>query len=324
MDRPLNRRLRVTIGMPTYNRRDGYFPHALASALAQDYENLEILVCDNASTDGTDAYIATLSDERLRYIRHETNIGANANFNSCLENATGDYFVLLHDDDLLDPQFVSRCVAALDGRLDVGLVRTGSRVIDASGRVLSQNRTLTDGLDGAGVMLRWFQRKTPLYMASTLYNTAQLRSIGGFTSPHGLYQDVKATATLMARHGHVDVDEVLASFRRHDDNRGTSVQAVQWAEDAVHLLEVIDREFPEKRRELHEIGNTYLCEKCYRVASGVADPVERWRAYRQIDEMFGGAVSPIAYELRRYLRLLKSALRSGVKTLAGRGAATQR
>jgi len=323
MDSPFERRLRVTIGMPTYNRRHGYFPQALASALAQDYQDLEVLVCDNASTDGTDEYIASLSDERLRYVRHETNIGANANFNSCLENASGDYFMLLHDDDLIDPGFVSRCVAALAGRGDVGVVRSGARVIDAAGKVLSQNRTDTDGLDAASVIMRWFERKTPLYMASTIYNTARLRAVGGFNSPHGLYQDVKATVVLMARHGHVDVDEVLASFRRHDDNRGTSVQAVQWAEDAVHLLEVIEQEFPDRRQELHEAGNTYLCEKCYRVASGVADPAERWRAYRQIDEMFGGAVSPYAYELKRYWRKTKSALGAGARTLTGRGAAAR-
>ena len=100
----------VTIGMPTYNRRHGYFPQALQSALAQDYPNLEVVVCDNASTDGTQEYMEAMTDPRLRYVRHAENIGANANFNSCLENADGHFFLMLHDDDLLDPTFVSRCV----------------------------------------------------------------------------------------------------------------------------------------------------------------------------------------------------------------------
>src|SRR5699024_10134885 len=114
-------------------------------------------------------------------------------------------------------------------------------------------------------------------------------------------------------------DDVLASFRRHDDNSGTSVRAVQWAEDAIHLLDVIERELPQRRQELHELGNTYLCEKCYRVASTVADPLSRWRSYHQINEMFAGAVSPLAYELRRYQRLLKGVLRRGARTIMGRG-----
>lgn len=320
MEKTTPTRPRVTIGMPTYNRRDGYFPQALASALAQDFADLEVLVCDNASTDGTSEYVAGLDDERLRYLRHEVNIGANANFNSCLEHASGDYFLLLHDDDLVDPDFVSRCLAALGDGPDVGLVRTGSRVIDADGEVLAVNHTNTAGLDGAEVLLRWFRRETPLYLASTLYNTRWLRAIGGFDSPHGLYQDVKATAVLMARHGHLDVDEVLASFRRHDDNRGSSVKAVQWAEDAVHLLDVIEREFPARAEELKASGATYLCQKCYRVAALIGEPVERWRTYRQVNEMFAGAASPLVYELRRYWRSLKGSMRGRVKATVGRDA----
>lgn len=318
MEQPL-----VTIGIPTYNRRNGYFPGALASALAQDYGELEVVVCDNASTDGTDEYVAQVRDPRLRYIRHPENIGANANFNSCLENARGAYFLLLHDDDLIDPTFVSRCIAALAGRLGVGLVRTGSRVIGGDGEVFSSNRTATQGADGADVMLAWFRRRTPLYLASTLYNTDQLRAIGGFASPHGLYQDVKATATLMARHGHVDVDDVLVSFRRHDANRGGSVTAFAWAEDAVDLLATIESEFPDRAEELRRLGRPYLARKCFRVASAIQDPRERWRTYRQIARMFGGSASPLLFELRRAWRRAKGRLRRGAAGSLG-GSATAR
>ncbi len=307
----------VTIGMPTYNRRDGYFPQALASALAQDYEDLEVVVCDNASTDGTKEYMEAMTDPRLRYVRHAENIGANANFNSCLENARGEYFLLLHDDDLLDPTFVSRCVAALEGRLDLGLVRTGSRVIGSHGQVLSANRTNTAGMSAADVVLTWFRRKTPLYLASTLYNTAHLRAAGGFVSPHGLYQDVKATVLLMARHGHVDVDDVLASFRKHDDNRGTTAGALKWAEDAVHLLDVIVTEFPDRAEELRTAGSNYLSRQCYRFVATIPDLGERWRAYRQVERMFGGSASPVAFEVRRHWRRYRSRLGRAVRGLTG-------
>lgn len=318
---------RVTIAIPTFNRLSGYFPQALASALAQDYENLEVLVCDNASTDGTDMYMSSVTDERLRYLRHAHNIGAHANFNACVDNAAGEYLVLLHDDDLLDADFISSCMSALGeargaGTTDVGVIRTGSRVIDARGSVRSENRTDTRGLSDADVMVRWFERKTPLYMASTLYNTAELKAIGGFSSPHGLYQDVKATAILMARHGRVDVDEVLASFRRHADNRGTSVRAVEWAEDALHLLDVLVTEFPTKREELRRLGSVYLCEKCLRVASGIPAAKDRWQAYRQVAALFDGSVSPLRFETKRIVRLLRARLRSQVKRLMAARAVT--
>ncbi len=310
----------ITIGIPTYNRRDGYLPQALASALAQDYANLEVVVCDNASTDGTQQYVNGLSDARLRYVRHAENIGANANFNSCIDNASGEYFLLLHDDDLLDENFVSRCVAALGDRPDVGLVRTGSRVIDGSGAVLATNPLGPATHDGAEVMLDWFSRKTPLYFASTLYNTGHLREIGGLHSPHGLYQDVVTTVKLMARHGHAEVPDVLVSFRRHDDNRGSSVKAVQWAEDAVYLLEVIESEFPDRAAELRRSGSVYLCQKCYRVASAIGDTAERWRAYSRVNEVFGGSASALAFEVRRLWRRYKEVLKSRARAAVGRDA----
>ncbi len=299
----------VTIGIPTYNRFDGYFPRALEAALTQDYPNLEIVVSDNASSDGTEAFMRGLDDPRVKYVRHPSNIGAHANFNACLDNATGDYFLLFHDDDMIDTAFVSSCVRALGGRTDVGLVRTGVRVIDGAGRVAAVQPLTGPHPTAEAVFEAWFARKTPLYLASTLYNTAHLRAAGGFQSPRGLYQDVKATVMLMARHGHVEVREPLASFRRHEANRGSTESAVAWAEDSLHLLEVIATELPGLSTEQLDAGRRYLCEKCYRIASAHDGARARWQAYRQIDRLFGGVVSPAVYESKRLRRGVRSAVR---------------
>lgn len=300
----------VTIGIPTYNRFDGYFPRALEAALTQDYPNLEIVVSDNASTDGTEAFMRSLDDPRVKYVRHPSNIGAHANFNACLENATGDYFLLFHDDDMIDPEFISSCVRALGGRTDIGLVRTGVRVIDGDGRVVAKEPLKGEHPTAESVFEAWFARKTPLYLASTLYNTAHLREAGAFHSPRGLYQDVKATVMLMARHGHVEVREPLASFRRHETNRGSTESGIAWAEDSLHLLDVIAKELPGLSKEQLDAGRRYLCEKCYRVASTADGAGARWQAYRQIDRLFGGVVSPVVYESKRIRRGVRSAVRN--------------
>ncbi len=292
----------VTIGIPTYNRLDGYFPRALQAALGQTYPNLEIVVSDNASTDGTEAYMRRLDDPRIKYVRHPRNIGARANFNACLDNASGEYFLLFHDDDVIDAAFVSSCVKALCGNTDIGLVRTGAKVIDGSNRELAVQSLSQPPMSPGDVIGDWFDRKTPLYLASTLYNTAHLRSVGGFESPHGLYQDVKATVQLMVRYGHVEVSEPLASFRRHEANRGSARSAVEWAEDALHLLSVIAEELPDLPKERMEAGKRYLCQKCYRIASANPSTKERWAAYRQIDHLFGGVLTPVVYEAVRLRR----------------------
>ena len=102
----------VTIAIPTYNRAASYLTVALRSALAQSYANLEVLVADNASTDSTPATLKGIADRRLRHIRHAVNIGANRNYTYCLSQARGEYFMLLHDDDAIDEDFIAVCMQA--------------------------------------------------------------------------------------------------------------------------------------------------------------------------------------------------------------------
>ncbi|MGH2873487.1 MAG: glycosyltransferase family 2 protein [Solirubrobacteraceae bacterium] len=106
----------VTIGIPTYNRPAG-LERAAHSALAQDYPRLEVLISDNASPDPEVSRVGTRlssGDSRVRYVRQAHNAGHAANYQWLLEQARGKYFMWLADDDWIDPQYVSRCVAALE------------------------------------------------------------------------------------------------------------------------------------------------------------------------------------------------------------------
>ena len=113
----------VTIGIPTRNRA-ALLERALRSALAQEGVDLEIVVCDNASTDATrdlcEAIAAT--DGRLRVVRHDVDIGAERNFRAVLESARGSMFMWLADDDWIDPGYVAACAAVLDAHPDHALV----------------------------------------------------------------------------------------------------------------------------------------------------------------------------------------------------------
>ena len=99
----------VSIGLPTYNRVAS-LRRALESALAQDYPNVELVISDNASTDETEAVCTEYArgDPRVRYIRHEVNRGAAFNFETTLNEARGEFFMWLADDDWLEPNYVSQ------------------------------------------------------------------------------------------------------------------------------------------------------------------------------------------------------------------------
>ncbi len=106
---------RISILIPTYNRAR-YLADALESALAQDYPNYEVVVSDNASTDGTAEVVARyLADPRLRYYRNPENLGIGANWTKLLyDYARGDYGKCLPDDDyLVDPKHLQKAMAII-------------------------------------------------------------------------------------------------------------------------------------------------------------------------------------------------------------------
>lgn len=125
----------VTIAIPTYNRAST-LRRAVDAARGQTHRRLEILLCDNASTDATEALARELeaADERVRYVRRVRNLGPVENFNAAFADARGDYVALLADDDWIDPDYVERCLAVL---------RADPRVAIAAGRA----RYLRDGAE---------------------------------------------------------------------------------------------------------------------------------------------------------------------------------
>lgn len=125
---------RISVCIPTYNSAR-FLDAAIESALRQRYEDFELIVCDNASTDETPALCARHSDSRLRYHRFETLVNQGGNWNRCVSLAQGDYVALLHADDEYLPDFVAARVEVLDRHPEVGLAFGAVEVIDEQGRV---------------------------------------------------------------------------------------------------------------------------------------------------------------------------------------------
>jgi len=127
----------VTIGVPVFNG-ENYLQVALDSLRAQDYENLEILVADNASTDASAAIAeaAAAQDARVKLLAAPENLGAAWNYNRLVEAASGEYFKWAAHDDVCAPSFISECVAELDSKPNVVVAHPQALIIDADGDVL--------------------------------------------------------------------------------------------------------------------------------------------------------------------------------------------
>jgi glycosyltransferase involved in cell wall biosynthesis len=129
---------RVSIGVPVYNG-ENYLAEAIDSVLAQTYTDFELIICDNASTDRTEEICRRYADadSRIRYYRNPRNLGASANFGLTFELATGEYFRWLAHDDVLMPEYLERCVAALDREPGAILAQPLVGIIDAKGAIRS-------------------------------------------------------------------------------------------------------------------------------------------------------------------------------------------
>ena len=129
-------RPRVSFAIPVCNA-ERFLGRALDSLLAQNFKDFEVVICDNASTDGTQDLVRRYSerDGRVRYIRNEENIGQIENFNRVCELSRGDFIRWMGADDWLEADYARKCVAALDGRPDAVGVTTQWRYMDDNGEV---------------------------------------------------------------------------------------------------------------------------------------------------------------------------------------------
>ncbi len=288
----------VTIAIPTYNRADSFLSQALQSAVGQTYNNIEIIVSDNCSADHTEAVVKSFQDSRIRYFKQIENIGSNNNCNFCLKQAAGEYFLLLFDDDVIDPDFIEVCVKALPPNKEVGVVLTGAREIDGKGEKIRECLNQAKGSSVETFFLEWFANNTPLYLCSTLYYTRGLREIGGFHSKTNLYQDVVATAKLMAKYQRVNVEAVKASFRRHGSNLGSSVDIASWTEDSFYLLNVLCSRIQQENAAaaFKRKGIAYFCKANFRKASRIQNLAKRIMAYWTVAQRFNHS-----YSLSRFL-----------------------
>lgn len=127
---------RVTIGLAVYNG-ERFLDAAIESITSQTFEDFELIISDNCSTDATAEICArhAARDRRIRYFRNPENIGGVRNENRTLYLARGEYFKLAAHDDLIHPTFLERCVEVLDSTPGIDLCATGVVTIDDAGEV---------------------------------------------------------------------------------------------------------------------------------------------------------------------------------------------
>src|ERR1700733_674016 len=157
---------KVSICLPVYNGAN-YLAQAIESALAQKYEDFELLISDDCSTDETPAIVERYAKQDSR-IRHWTNASQQklfGNYNACIEKCTGTYIKLFAHDDLFDPSLIQRMVAVLDENPDVSLVTSARCWIDGSGQKIDADSEM------AAKIMKPFAKDTRISGAEAISQT---------------------------------------------------------------------------------------------------------------------------------------------------------
>ena len=214
----VNRSPLVSIGMPVYNG-ERFFRHALDSLLAQDYANFELIISDNASTDGTQEICQEYEagDKRVKYYRNKVNMGAGWNFNRVFELSSGYYFMWAGCHDLWSRSFISQCVKTLNHEISVVLCYPLADWIDMNGKFFEK---MPGGPDTCGlnqvsrcnVVLWGTQYAYPIYgviRANTLKKVKTSRKMIG--------SDLTMLFKLSMLGEFAQIPEVLLHIRRMPD-----------------------------------------------------------------------------------------------------------
>lgn len=172
----------VSVCIPVYN--GGLFIRkTIQMVLEQDYDNMEVLVSDNASTDNTVEEIKAIHDDRVRLLQNKTNLGMGGNWNSLLKQAAGDYVIIVCADDFLFPGAIREKASVLDNNPDVNIVSSASFVMNEKGKKIMKRRPFRGSrkFDGKAMQQELFVKRN-LFAEPTnnmLRRSAMLRT-GGF------------------------------------------------------------------------------------------------------------------------------------------------
>lgn len=209
----------VSVVMPTYNG-EKFLRSAIEGILNQTFRDFELIVVNDASTDGTSLTLATLNDNRLVVVTNEHNLGIAGATNKGLALARGRYVALQDHDDISLPRRFGAQVEFLDSHPDVALVGTAALQIDETGSVLESYIQPTDDFD-----LKW-----GLLYGCCFHHTSLMVRLGVILGEGGYREDSSFPfapdydlfSRIGARHLLANLAEPLVLWRRHSSNTSFS------------------------------------------------------------------------------------------------------
>ena len=208
--------MRVSVIVLTYNRAD-MVKEAINSILSQTFEDFELIVVDNESTDNTEEVIKSYADERIRYFKHRNNGLIAVNRNYGIGKAQGEYIAFCDDDDLWMPEKLEKQAKLLDSDKELGLVYSACYSIDENGNSKGDTNLSTSKPLRGNVFDKLFQNNF-IPMLTVMVRREVLSKVGEFDPKYIIALDHDLWLRI-AEHYPIDfIAEPLAKYRIHGGN----------------------------------------------------------------------------------------------------------
>lgn len=254
--------------MRTRNRAD-YLRIAVNSVLSQTYQNWELTISDDASTDATPTLGRSLeqSDPRIQYVRHDPALGASGNWRFCLAHSRGKYFAALDDDNRYLPDFLEKAVAAFEASPDTSFVFSDEWRIDSAGK-RDEHSSEADSAHYQRLGLAAGACKDTALLAvqqapginAVLFDRKALVEAGGFRELAGDLADFDVFLNLAAQgHQAAYIPERLVEYRQHgDQDGGTYLRSVEKARSFLAILESVSFQGQAEQERLSKLAQAYV------------------------------------------------------------------
>jgi glycosyltransferase involved in cell wall biosynthesis len=245
---------RVSITMPVLNG-EKYIDEAIESIAAQTYQNFELIVVDDGSTDQTPEHLKRFSGRiDLKCICHSERQGIARSVNDGIRQSSGEFIAFLDHDDAWFPGFLETQVAYLDQHPDVGMVHSDFQTIDPDGNILEESIALWRKLSRpSGHVFRQLFMDSFIVGNSVLIRKECLERLGGFDE--SLRFGDYLLWMRIARHYKIDyVGKVLTQYRQHPSQSTQNIAVTRPDEESVGIqsIQKIMELYPEIREELGE------------------------------------------------------------------------
>jgi glycosyltransferase involved in cell wall biosynthesis len=288
---------KVSVCIPAY-QAERYLRATVDSVLAQDYADLELVVVDNNSTDGTSDILAGVTDDRVRIIRNATTVPAVDNFNCAVQQTRGEFVKLICADDTLTPDCIGQQVAVLEGAPGVVLVAAKTHFIDEHGELVLPARGL-GGLDGRLPADRVIKRVVhsggnPIGApVAVMFRRADFDRCGGFDTDLPFLADLDLWVRLLRCGDFVGLPRTLGSFRI----RSESVSGLTKARTQLDQHIAFDRRVADDPRwDISVADRIHGRVRCYEhvVRRTLLFGLSAWRASRRSSDSDASPVPKIA------------------------------